>query len=92
VNVTLRLFATFREAVGRKTVERELPDDATVETILRDLESEHEDLTGRLIESGEIRPEVNVLKNGREVLHLDGIDTAIEDGDTISIFPPVAGG
>jgi molybdopterin synthase sulfur carrier subunit len=33
-----------------------------------------------------------VLKSGREVLHLDGMDTELEDGDQLSIFPPVAGG
>jgi molybdopterin synthase sulfur carrier subunit len=33
-----------------------------------------------------------VLKNGREVLHLDGLDTPLDDGDRVSVFPPVAGG
>ncbi|MFW6017236.1 MAG: ubiquitin-like small modifier protein 1 [Halapricum sp.] len=92
VNVTLRLFATFREAVGQKTVERELPEGSTIETLLRHIEADHEELGGRLVENGEITSEVSVLKNGREVLHLDGIETPLQDGDTVSIFPPVAGG
>ncbi|MFB6267585.1 MAG: ubiquitin-like small modifier protein 1 [Halodesulfurarchaeum sp.] len=92
MNLELRLFATFREVVGQKTVHREFPDDATVREVLESLESEYEDLEGSFLEDGELRSQINVLKNGREVLHLDGLETRVADGDTISIFPPVAGG
>lgn len=92
MNVELRLFATFREVVGQKTIHREFDDDATIETVLRGLESEYPDLAGEFVENGEILSQVNVLKNGREVHHLDGLATNVADGDTISIFPPVAGG
>lgn len=90
MQLTLKFFANFREAVGKKLVEREFPDGATVGDVLEALEADYEDLN--LIERGDIRPQINVLKNGREVLHLAGIETALEDGDTLSIFPPVAGG
>ena len=92
MNVELRLFANFREAVGQKTIHREFPDDATVETVLRDLEGEFPGLAGAFIQDGEIRPQVNVLKNGREVTHIDGLATTVGDEDKLSIFPPVAGG
>ena len=92
MDIELRMFATFREAVGQKTINREFPEGATVEVVLEGLQEEFEDLEGRFFENGEIRPQVNVLKNGREVLHLEGLETTLEDGDTISIFPPVAGG
>lgn len=92
MDLELRLFATFREAVGQKTIHREFPDQVTVGEVLQHLEEEFEDLEGQFVEDGEIRPQINVLKNGREVLHLDGLDTVLESEDTISIFPPVAGG
>ncbi len=92
MNLELRLFATFREAVGKKTIHREYPDDATVKEVLESLESEFEDLEGRFFENGDIKPQINVLKNGREILHLEGLETEVTEGDTISIFPPVAGG
>lgn len=92
MRLTLRFFATFREAVGRKEVEYGFPDDYDVGDVLRDLEAEHEGLEGQLLEDGGIRPQINVLKNGREVIHMDGLDTELDEGDTLSVFPPVAGG
>jgi len=92
MNLELRFFATFRDAVGQKTIEREFPDTATIADVLDDLEDEFGGLSGQFLENGEIKPQVNVLRNGREVTHLDGLETRVEAGDRISIFPPVAGG
>ncbi|MCT9097893.1 ubiquitin-like small modifier protein 1 [Haloarchaeobius sp. HME9146] len=93
MNLELRFFANFREAVGQKTITREYDDEAaTVETVLTALEAEFEGLDGELLEDGEIRPQLSVLKNGRDVVHMEGTATALEDGDTLSVFPPVAGG
>ncbi|RLM90810.1 MoaD/ThiS family protein [Halobellus sp. Atlit-38R] len=87
----LRFFANFREAVGTKTITREY-DAETVGDVLVALESEFEGLAGQIIEDGQVRPQVNVLLNGRDVEHEAGTDTPIEPDDTLSIFPPVAGG
>ena len=92
MELELRFFATFRAAVGQKTIHREYPDGATVGDVLGSLEEEFEGLAGELLEDGEIREQLSVLKNGREVLHMEGIDTEMEDGDRLSVFPPVAGG
>lgn len=92
MRLELRFFATFREVVGTKTIEREYADDSTVGDVLRALEEEYEGFAGQILTDGEVRDQVNVLKNGREIVHLDGMATALDDGDTVSIFPPVAGG
>ena len=92
MELELRFFATFREAVGRKTITRELPDDATVGDVLAELEADYDGLAGNLLDDGGLAPQINVLKNGREVLHIDGVDTDLADGDVLSVFPPVAGG
>lgn len=91
MKLELRFFANYREAVGQKTVEGEYPDDYDVGDLLRGLEDEY-DLEGELVEGGQVRAQVNILLNGRNVLHEDGLDTPLEDGDTVSVFPPVAGG
>jgi molybdopterin synthase sulfur carrier subunit len=92
VTLELRLFATFREAVGRKTITREFPRQTTVGDVLAALEEEFPDLGGQLLGEDGIQPQLNVLKNGREVMHLDGLREDLADGDRLSLFPPVAGG
>ena len=91
MQLELRFFATFREAVGEKTITREY-DTHTVGGVLSALESEFEGLSGQIVENGAVRGQVNVLLNGRDVTHEEGVDTPIEPDDTLSIFPPVAGG
>jgi molybdopterin synthase sulfur carrier subunit len=92
MNLELRFFATFRAVVGTKTVEREFPDGATIGDVLYAIEEEYPDLAGEIVEDGAVRGQVNVLKNGREIVHLDGLATTLADGDAVSVFPPVAGG
>ncbi|MUW15219.1 MoaD family protein [Halorubrum sp. CBA1125] len=92
MELELRFFATFREAAGDKVVTAEFAEGTTVGDVLRELEAEYAGMDGRLIVNGELAPQINVLKNGREVLHLDGLDTTLEEGDRLSVFPPVAGG
>lgn len=93
MDLQLRFFATFREAVGQKTLDHEFEDGATVGEILLALESKYDGLEGQLLDDqGDLQPNLNILKNGREVLHMQGTETTMEDGDTLSIFPPVAGG
>jgi molybdopterin synthase sulfur carrier subunit len=89
----LRFFATFREAVGRKEIDRRFDVDATVGDVLAGIEAEFPELVGELLDGdGDIQPQLSVLKNGREVVHLDGTATELDDGDRLSVFPPVAGG
>jgi molybdopterin synthase sulfur carrier subunit len=92
MDLTFRFFATFRQAVGSKSIDREFDDDTTVGDALAALENEFSGLEGQLLNDEELQPHINVLKNGREVFHMDREGTEVDDGDTISVFPPVAGG
>ncbi len=92
MEIDLRFFATFRDAVGEKERTRTVADDATVGDVLAALESEYDGLEGQLLEDGAVRPQLSVLKNGRNVVHMTGVDTSLEAGDVVSVFPPVAGG
>ncbi len=89
MELTLRFFANFREAVGRKTLEREYADGTSVGEVLESLTEEY-DLD--FFEEGELRPQLSIMRNGKDVVHIDGRETSLSDGDRLSIFPPVAGG
>jgi molybdopterin synthase sulfur carrier subunit len=64
----------------------------TVGDVLRALEDEFDGLSGELLENGSVRPQVNVLRNGRDIEYEAGVETHFDTGDTLSVFPPVAGG
>jgi molybdopterin synthase sulfur carrier subunit len=43
-------------------------------------------------EQGKLKRGVNILKNGRNILHINQLDTELESTDVISLFLPLAGG
>jgi molybdopterin synthase sulfur carrier subunit len=57
------------------------------------LESRFPDIKLRLRDdSGALRRFVNLYVNGEDARFLKGLDTALKDGDEVSIIPAVAGG
>ncbi len=64
-----------------------------IREIFDDLESKHPGIGERLCdESGEIRRFVNVYLNQEDIRFIDGKNTAVSDGDEVSIVPAIAGG
>lgn len=92
IPIECRFFATYREAVGTKTIQIEVESGTTVGELLARLETDYPKLAGELLAEGEIQAGINVLKNGRSVVHMDGPATPLDATDTVSVFPPVAGG
>lgn len=65
----------------------------TIGEIFADLEKNHPGIGERLCdEKGEIRRFVNVYHNEEDIRFKDGPNTAVADGDEISIVPAIAGG
>jgi molybdopterin synthase sulfur carrier subunit len=68
-------------------------EGATVKEILEDLNRKHPGIKDRICdESGNIRRFVNVYVNEEDIRFLKSGDTAVKDGDDISIIPAIAGG
>jgi len=68
-------------------------DAASISELIDNLEVAHPGLKERLCDAnGEIRRFVNVYLNDEDVRFLDGRDTALKDGDEVSIVPAIAGG
>jgi molybdopterin converting factor small subunit len=64
----------------------------TIAALLDDLDSRHPGLKDRLVDDGALRRFVNVYLNDEDVRFLGGVDTALADGDTVTVLPAVAGG
>ena len=68
-------------------------EGATLREIIDSMESQFPGIKERICdENGDLRNFVNVFVNGEDVRFLDGIDSATNDGDEVSIVPAVAGG
>ncbi|SDU83555.1 MoaD family protein [Jiangella alkaliphila] len=74
---------------GAKTVEG---TGDTLTALIDDLESRHPGLRDRLVENGSLRRFVNVYVNDEDVRFLGAEKTALNDGDSVTVLPAVAGG
>jgi molybdopterin synthase sulfur carrier subunit len=73
---------------GEVTVE-----GATVAAVLEALDAGHPGFAERLYDdNGSLRRFVNVFLAEEDIRFLDGLDTPVTDGQTLSIVPAVAGG
>jgi molybdopterin converting factor small subunit len=77
-------------AGGASTVQVE---GATLADVLGNLDAAHPGFRDRLFDDeGALRKFVNVFVADDDVRYLDGVDTVVPDGETVSIIPAVAGG
>ena len=75
---------------GEKKVHGE---GATLRELVDDLDRSHPGLGGALVnDEGQLHRFINVYLNDEDVRFLGGIETPLEDGDSVSILPAVAGG
>ncbi len=78
---TVKLFASLREMVGRSELDWELDDGATVETLVAHLEKTWPGLKESAVHTW--------IAVNRQYASLD---TMLQDGDEVALFPPVSGG
>lgn len=84
VHVLVKLFATLIEFTGKRKFEISGPK--TVRELLNELDRMFPGFK-KEFEQGYI-----ILVNGKNIEHLQGLDTPLKEDDTVSIFPPAGGG
>ena len=90
--VKIEFYASMREVFQEKGREIGLGEMSHIREILDILCNTYQRRQRIFNHSGQLRPDVNVLKNGRNIKFLDGVKTEVEEGDVISIFPLIHGG
>jgi len=89
VKVIIKLFANLREQVGKARIEA---DGSDLREVIDILIGKYDGLGELIIKNGEIHPFIHVMVNGISVKDKDGLDTVLNAGDEIALFPPVSGG
>lgn len=89
-----KLFADLSDITGSNTVSVDIDGGATVGDALDALFAAYPDLEDRVLdEEGTVAEHINLLHNGTNVFtQADGLDTPVEEGDELALFPPVTGG
>ncbi|HEY1636349.1 MAG TPA: ubiquitin-like small modifier protein 1 [Acidimicrobiales bacterium] len=91
MSVTVRVptqLRTLTNGAGEVAVE-----GSTVGEVLKALDASHPGFAGRLFDdAGTLRRFVNVFLADEDVRFLQGLDTPVPEGQTLSIIPAVAGG
>jgi len=89
--VTVRIPTTMRPiSGGASTVQVE---GSTLRDVLAALNAAHNGFAERLFDdAGELHKFVNIFVSDDDVRYMNGLDTPVKDGDTVSIIPAVAGG
>lgn len=81
MNITVKFFARYKELAGTATTTTSLNDGSSVSTLLTALEQQFPAL--RLV------PERTLISINQD---FGTVDTILNDGDEVAIFPPVSGG
>jgi molybdopterin synthase sulfur carrier subunit len=93
IHVQVEIGFSFKRELPDDYRELVLPDGANVVDALRGLATLFPSVESRLFsESGDVRRDVSVLVNGGNALRRDGARTRLEDGDRLTLLPPVGGG
>ena len=91
MSVTVRIPTTLRPlSGGNSTVSVE---GTTLAEVLANLDAAHPGFKDRLFDDqGGLRRFVNLFVADDDVRYLQGLETPVPDGETVSIIPAVAGG
>jgi molybdopterin converting factor small subunit len=65
---------------------------ASVKEALDSLGAKHPAIAGRIFDNGQVRRFINIYLNDEDIRYLDNLQTAVKEGDELSIIPAVAGG
>ncbi len=65
----------------------------TIATMVKELAAQYPGIEKRLVDDqGELRRFINFYVNEEDIRFLEGKETPLNDGDTVSIVPAIAGG
>lgn len=92
MNIKLRLFGELKAVADCREIEMDLPEDTSLGELLCLFETTFETNGIGLLEGDVLSRRFRVLINGRDIFIFQGIETILEDGDIVAIFPHIAGG
>ena len=93
MRVEVNLFATLRLKLGRGSISVETEEPLSVRYLLQEISRQTGiDIVPYLLsDEGHLQVGTMILIDGKNIHHLDGLDTLVESSQ-VAIFPPAGGG
>ncbi len=91
MKIKIKFFSFFRDLFQAEERKVDMEKGAEVKDLL-DLLCDSTKKRERVFEGQELKPYLAILKNGKHIQSLKGLETKLDDGDLIAIFPPAGGG
>ncbi len=90
MTVEVRVTANLQKLIGGQRAIK--GEGANVGELLDDLDSRYPGFKGQIVTDGQLHRFVNIYLNDEDIRFLDKLETAVKEGDTLSILPALAGG
>ena len=90
--MTVKYFADIRLLTGREEEDWSSPASTLGELLAALCATHGAALSRRLFLAGDVHPQMTILVNGRNVVHLQKLATPLTPDAVVAIFPMVAGG
>ena len=90
----VKFYSLFRINLKSPGTEYELESEITIAELIKKLDQDYDGyFTHKLLEDDRsISPGSIIMVNGKNVIHLDKLETKVDNDDTVTLFPPSAGG
>lgn len=90
----VKYYADLRDTVGSRQAEFNLPPGSTLRQLVAEMAARYPALEAKILDhDGNLHSHIHIFVNGRDSGFLDdALDTVLDPGATISVFPPVGGG
>jgi len=96
MKITIRSFLTLKDVMGDQSVLEFEIGDITLMELLDELSDKFGERFSRMVfdeAAKELNPHIRILINGRHYSHMpQKLNTRLQEGDDIAIFPPIMGG
>ena len=94
MSLKVKFYSLFRINLKSPGTEYEIEKEITIADLIKKLDQDYDGYFSRklLAEDGSIARGTIILVNGKNIFHIDKLETEVSDGDLVTLFPPSAGG
>lgn len=82
----VNFYSTLRDETGKISTELDY-EQISINALIESF-----NIKDHIVKNNEIMPGTVILLNGKNIAHLNGLDTIAKKNDTVDFFPPAAGG